>query len=155
MSNPFTAPASDAPVAAPSDELAEVRALVVGMRFPQILIGGLVVLFGVVVMGVSGLAVVGAMGMEPGQAEQAGMVVGAAMVYGTLGALYTLPGGLLVRSGIAGVLATGDPEQVVTSLRAQLWFWRVLALYVLGITALYVLAFVALITAGVFGATVL
>ena len=155
MPNPFTPP-TDAPVgptASPEVGFDDVAALVTGMRFPQLLLGGLYGLMSLAIMGVGAIGFLG--GLGAGESEQAVILVGSTVYLG-MGALALLPAGLLVRSGLAALLAGSadgpeQREQIVTSLRAQLWFWRVLGLYLVLMTLFYGLAFFVLVGVGVMG----
>ncbi|MEZ4321515.1 MAG: hypothetical protein R3F61_28845 [Myxococcota bacterium] len=148
MSNPFVAP--DGPVVQKPDASDEIAGIVIAMRFPQLLLGGLYALGSLGLLGFGGVAFLGSLGPMNGDEALLMRVFGG--VYAVMGGLALVPSALLVRSGLAALLARSEPEQVVTSLRAQLWFWRVLALYVLGTTALYALGFFAFVLVGILGA---
>jgi hypothetical protein len=149
VDNPFLAPASGPPPAQPPlDELGAFREVVIAMRFPLILLGGLGVLGALAMIGFAALAMVGSAGAGP---NERWLMVGIASLYGVFGVLYAVPAGLLVRSGVAGLLASAEPEQALVSLRAQLWFWRLSAIYVVGLTAVYVVLLIALVALGALG----
>ena len=148
MSNPFTAPDGE-PHSAHPDEADEVLALVIGMRFPMLLVGGLYVLSSLALVGLGGLMLLGTLGGGVSAREQP-ILLGISAMYMVFGSLAMLPSGLLVRAGLAALLARGDRDQLLTSLRAQLWFWRVLAIYIFGFTGLYVLLFIGMIGASIY-----
>jgi len=148
MSNPFTAPDGQ-PHSTDPGQADEVLALVVGMRFPMLLVGGLYVLSSLALIGLGGVMFLGTLGGGVAAREQP-FLLGIAAMYTVFGGITILPSGLLVRAGLAALLARGDPEQVLTSLRAQLWFWRVLAIYIFGFTGLYVLLFFGMVAASIY-----
>jgi hypothetical protein len=155
VANPFNPPSSDAATSAlePSDPFAEVVGLVTGMRFPQLLFGGLYGLLALVVTALGAIGFLGGLGAGP---DERLVILAGSAFYLVTGALGLLPSGLLVRSGLAALLASSSDDddardQVLTSLRAQLWFWRVLALYLLGMTLLYGAAFFVLVGLGMLG----
>lgn len=164
MANPFTPPSDDeaplasAPADSPNPDVdpdvgPEVASLVIGMRFPQLLFGGLYGLMALATMAVGGLGFLAGLGAGP---DERLLLLGGSSVYLVMGAVGLVPSGLLVRSGLAALLAGSaedheQSEHVLTSLRAQLWFWRVLALYLLLMTLLYGLAFFVLVGLGMLG----
>lgn len=150
MANPFLAPDADTSrPGPPADPDAEVVRLVSGMRFPQLLLGGLYGLGSLALLGFGGIAFLGSLGGPMSSDEQTLIRVIGAM-YAVMGGLALLPSGLLLRSGLAALMSSHEPEQAIVSLRAQLWFWRVLALYVIGTTALYALGFFLFVGVGIF-----
>lgn len=111
----------------------------------MLLLGGLYGLGALAVLSVGGITFLGATGMVTAEAR---MLQGVGAIQAVSGGLAFLPAALLVRAGVAAMLTSHDPEAAVRSLQAQLWFWRVLALYVLGSTALYAGLFFAAVAAG-------
>lgn len=129
------------------DELQELHLLVIGMRFPLLLVGSLATLLSlsIFLMGMFMFwAAISAQGTE------FTLLMGMSGFYTLAGMLYCVPGILLLRSGLLALLARGDLEKVRSSLHTQLWFWRVMAFYTLGTIGLYALLAVVLVGGSLF-----
>ncbi len=113
----------------------------------MLLLGGLYGLGSLALLAVGGMTFLGATGIQSAESQ---MIQGIGVLQAVSGGLALLPAALLVRAGIAALVATHEPDAVARSLRAQLWFWRVLAVYVLGSTLLYALLFFTAVAVGVF-----